>query len=46
LRRGYAIVLDAESGVVVKSVAQAQTTTHFIARLADGDIALRHEKES
>jgi exodeoxyribonuclease VII large subunit len=45
LRRGYAIVLDAESGVVVKSVAQAQTTTHFIARLADGDVALRHDKE-
>jgi exodeoxyribonuclease VII large subunit len=46
LRRGYAIVLDAESGVVVKSVAQAQTTTHFIARLADGDIALLHDKEN
>jgi len=44
LRRGYAIVLDADTGAIVKSVAQAEATTRFIARLADGEIYLRHEK--
>jgi exodeoxyribonuclease VII large subunit len=46
LQRGYAIVLDAQTAGVVKSVAQANATTRFIARFADGDIPLRHEKGS
>jgi exodeoxyribonuclease VII large subunit len=46
LRRGYAIVLDADTGVVVKSAAQAQATKRFVAKLADGEIPLRHDKGS
>ncbi len=45
LRRGYAIVLDAQSGAVVKSVAQAQATAHFIARFADGEVPMRHDEK-
>jgi exodeoxyribonuclease VII large subunit len=44
LRRGYAIVFDADTGAIVKSATQAEATTRFIARLADGEILLRHEK--
>ena len=43
LQRGYAILLDADKGGVVKSVAQTRTTTRFIARLSDGEIALRRD---
>ena len=43
LGRGYAILLDAQSGAVVKSVAQAQAAAHLIARFADGEIPLRHD---
>ena len=43
LQRGYAILLDAD-GNVVKSVAQARATTRFVARLADGEIALKRDE--
>ena len=43
LQRGYAILLEADSGRVVKSVAQAGATTRFVARLADGELALRRD---
>jgi len=41
LERGYAILLDAESGRVVRSVAQVSDGQALRARVADGQIALR-----
>lgn len=41
LERGYAILLEAESGRVVRSVAQVPANAGLRARLADGEIALR-----
>lgn len=41
LERGYAILLERESGRVVRSVGQAQAGAALRARLADGEIALR-----
>ena len=43
LQRGYAILLDADSGAVVKSVVQGRASTRFIVRVADGQIALRRD---
>jgi exodeoxyribonuclease VII large subunit len=43
LQRGYAILLDAD-GNVVKSVAQAHAATRFVARLSDGEIALKRDE--
>ena len=44
LERGYAILLDAGSGLVVRSVAQVSEGQALRARLADGQVALRAEK--
>ncbi|HEY0178306.1 MAG TPA: exodeoxyribonuclease VII large subunit, partial [Dokdonella sp.] len=38
LERGYAILLERESGRVVRSVAQAAAARRLRARLADGEI--------
>jgi len=43
LQRGYAILLDRDSGEVLRTAEQAQHSSHLIARLADGEISLRHE---
>jgi exodeoxyribonuclease VII large subunit len=43
LQRGYAILLDRNDGRVLRSVEQARAAQHIQARLANGDIALRHE---
>jgi exodeoxyribonuclease VII large subunit len=43
LQRGYAILLDRDDGRVLRSVEQVKTSKHLLARLADGDIPLRHE---
>ena len=45
LDRGYAILLDEASGRVVRSVAQASPGQSLRARVADGKIALRVEKD-
>ncbi|MBS0591592.1 MAG: exodeoxyribonuclease VII large subunit [Proteobacteria bacterium] len=42
LQRGYAILLDHDSGAVLRNVAQARKATQLHARLVDGEIALRH----
>src|SRR3984957_13904349 len=44
LQRGYTILLDADSGRVVRSVDEAKTVQRFNARFADGEVPLRHEK--
>ncbi len=44
LQRGYAILLDADSGRVVRNVEQSRSSTRFIARLADGDVPLEKPK--
>ncbi|MFC4822196.1 exodeoxyribonuclease VII large subunit, partial [Dokdonella ginsengisoli] len=41
LERGYAILLERDSGRVVRSVEQVQAEAELRARLADGEIALR-----
>ena len=41
LQRGYAILLDRDSGEVLRSVECVQASAHVIARLADGEIGLR-----
>ena len=41
LERGYAILLDRESGRVVRSVVQIRTDSALRARLTDGEIDLR-----
>jgi len=46
LQRGYAILLDRDSGEVLRSVAVAAKSAHLIARLADGEIGLRQEAKS
>ena len=43
LQRGYAILLDRDSGEVLRNVDAIRASAHIIARLADGDVALRHE---
>jgi len=43
LQRGYAILLDRDSRQVLRSVEQARNSGRLVARLADGEIPLRHE---
>ncbi|WP_347262175.1 exodeoxyribonuclease VII large subunit [Rudaea sp.] len=43
LQRGYAILLDRDNGEVLRSVERARQSAHLIARLADGEVPLRHE---
>jgi exodeoxyribonuclease VII large subunit len=45
LKRGYAILLEQDSGRVLRSVAQARPGLRIAARLADGELALRCEPE-
>ena len=45
LDRGYAILFERESGRVVRSVTQATPGTPLRARVADGEIALRVERD-
>ena len=45
LQRGYAILLERGSGRVVRSAKQARASIRFAARLADGEIFLRHDPE-
>ena len=44
LQRGYTILLDADSGRVVRSVDEASSVQRFNARFADGEVPLRHDK--
>jgi exodeoxyribonuclease VII large subunit len=44
LQRGYTILLDADSGRVVRSVNEARLVQRFNARFADGELPLRHDK--
>lgn len=41
LQRGYAILIDADSGRVVRSVSQAVRSKKILARVADGEFELR-----
>ncbi len=43
LQRGYAILLDRDSGRVLRSTEQVRSAPHLLARLADGDVPLRRE---
>jgi exodeoxyribonuclease VII large subunit len=43
LERGYAILFERESGVVVRSVAQVPAGSALRARIADGEIGVRVE---
>jgi exodeoxyribonuclease VII large subunit len=43
LQRGYAILLDRDRGHVLRSAEQVRASAHLIARLADGEVTLRHE---
>ena len=43
LQRGYAILLDHDSGEVLRTAAQARLSAHLVARLVDGDVSLRQE---
>jgi len=45
LLRGYTILIERDSGRVVRTLAQAQTQARFIARLADGELPLKHDME-
>ena len=45
VQRGYTILLDASSGRVVRTLEQASATSRFVARVADGDVKLRHDTE-
>ena len=45
LQRGYTILLDANSGHVVRTVAEARSVQRLNARFADGQLPLRHDKE-
>jgi exodeoxyribonuclease VII large subunit len=44
LQRGYTILLDAESGHVVRSIDEARSVQRFNARFADGELPLRQDK--
>ncbi len=44
LQRGYTILLDAESGRVVRSIDEARSVRRFSARFADGELPLRQDK--
>jgi exodeoxyribonuclease VII large subunit len=41
LQRGYAILLDRDSGEVLRTAEQVRAAPHLLARLADGEVALR-----
>jgi len=43
LQRGYAILLDRDSGEVLRTAAAAAKSAHLVARLADGEVGLRPE---
>ncbi|HEX7914365.1 MAG TPA: exodeoxyribonuclease VII large subunit, partial [Rudaea sp.] len=43
LQRGYAILLDRDSGEVLRTTAAATKSAHLVARLVDGEIDLRQE---
>ena len=45
LQRGYAILLERDSGHVVRSANQARTLARFTARLTDGEIRLRRDED-
>ncbi|MEP6483959.1 MAG: exodeoxyribonuclease VII large subunit [Rudaea sp.] len=45
LQRGYAILFDVDSGRIVRSVVDANTTSRFVARLADGEVKLLRDTE-
>ena len=45
LQRGYTILVDRDSGRVVRDVAAARKIARFDARLADGEIPLIHDPE-
>ncbi|MEO6688834.1 MAG: exodeoxyribonuclease VII large subunit [Dokdonella sp.] len=45
LDRGYAILFERESGRIVRSVAQANASAQLRARVADGTIGLRVDKD-
>jgi exodeoxyribonuclease VII large subunit len=45
LERGYTILTERDSGRVVRTIAQARTCARFLARLADGEVPLRHDPE-
>jgi exodeoxyribonuclease VII large subunit len=46
LQRGYAILIDRDTGKVVRSAAASANARRFSARLADGEIALIRDTES
>ncbi len=43
LQRGYSIVLERNSGQIVRSVEQARTIERFDVRFADGSLPLRRD---
>jgi exodeoxyribonuclease VII large subunit len=45
LQRGYAILIERDSGRVVRTLAQARAQARFTARLADGELPLKHDTE-
>ena len=45
LQRGYAILLERDSGHVVRSVSQARMLARFTARLTDGEIRLQRAED-
>lgn len=45
LQRGYTILVDRDTGTVVRSVETSRNVTRFRARLADGEIPLIHDPE-
>jgi exodeoxyribonuclease VII large subunit len=45
MQRGYAILLERDSGHVVRSVEQARAQARFIARLVDGELPLKHDSD-
>jgi exodeoxyribonuclease VII large subunit len=45
LQRGYAILVDRDSGKVVRDVAASHEVIRFSARLVDGEIPLIHDPE-
>ena len=46
LQRGYAILVDRDSGRIVRDIKTSRRVRHFSARLADGEIPLIHDPES
>jgi exodeoxyribonuclease VII large subunit len=46
LQRGYAILVDRDTGKVVRSAKTSASARRFSARLADGEIPLIRDTES